>query len=89
MEKPCGFWGKGTRCRGWKVQMPREVKQAGHCAWHGRGQRRDREPGSAAQRDIFRPLAFVLRLNVMIRGWCLQKAHQGACFKRLTVAALC
>lgn len=37
--------------------------------WHRRGQRRDKEPESAAQRDIFRPLAFALRLDVMIRGW--------------------
>lgn len=37
--------------------------------WHRRGQRRDKETESAAQRDIFRPLAFALRLNVMIRGW--------------------
>lgn len=65
--------------------MPREVGQAGgQCGWSSRGQRGDREPENAAQRGILGTLAFTLRLKVMIRGLCLEKADHGA----YSVAAL-
>lgn len=67
-QKPCEFWGKDTRSRAQKGHMLKEVEQAGRCDRHRRGQRRDKEPESAAQRDISRPLAFPSKLNVVIRG---------------------